>query len=287
MMGRTCVVTGATSGIGKETARGLARLGATVILACRSLERGEIARREIEGDTANPNLALMELDLERQRSVREFTRAFGERHRRLHVLVNNAGIFTARRRLTEDGIESTFAVNHLSPFLLTNLLIPLLASSGPSRIVIVASEASQLGRIHFEDLGLARRWSGLRAYCQSKLANILFAAELARRLPQTVAANALHPGGVRTNLARRGGGWLGIGFRLAWPVLISAARGADTVIWLASSPEVDGVSGYYFERRVPIAPNPIAADPSAALRLWEVSESLTGLRTNAPPERPT
>jgi len=283
MDGRVCIVTGANSGIGKETARGLARVGATVVLACRNRERGEAVRREIAAETGSPALAVMDLDLQSQASVRAFAREFTAKYGRLHVLVNNAGIFTAKRTLTEDGVETTFAVNHLSHFLLTNLLLPLLRQNPPSRIVNVASEASQMGRIAFDDLNLARRWSGFRAYCQSKLANILFAAELARRLPADVTANALHPGGVRTNLARGEGGWFGVGFRLAWPFMISAAKGADTVIWLASSRDVDGVTGRYFERRRPIAPNPVARDASVARRLWNLSESLTRLRT-PPPE---
>jgi NAD(P)-dependent dehydrogenase (short-subunit alcohol dehydrogenase family) len=279
MEGRVCIVTGASSGIGKETTRGLARIGATVVLACRDRQRGEAARREIAADTGSDALAVMDLDLRSQASVRAFAEQFAANHQRLHVLVNNAGLFTARRTLTVNGVETTFAVNHLSPFLLTRKLLPLLKVSAPSRIVNVASEANQLGRIHLDDLNLERRWSGFRAYCQSKLANILFAAELARRLPPNVTANALHPGGVRTNLARRGGGWFGVGFRLAWPFLISAAKGADTVVWLASSPKVESVSGRYFEKRRPIEPNPIARDLTVARRLWEISESLTGLRT--------
>ena len=284
--GRVCIVTGASSGIGKETTRGLARLGATVVLACRNRQRGEAARREIAADTGNDALAVMDLDLRSQASVRVFAEEFAANYRRLHVLVNNAGIFTAKRALTVDGVETTFAVNHLSPFLLTQQFLPLLNASTPSRIVNVASEANQMGRIAFEDLNLERRWSGFRAYCQSKLANILFATELARRLPAGTTANSLHPGGVRTNLARGNGGWFRMGFRLAWPFLISAARGADTVVWLASSADVEGVRGRYFEKRRPIEPNPIARDPAVARRLWEASESLTGLRT-PPPENPS
>jgi len=287
MRARTCIVTGANSGIGKETTRGLASLGATVVLACRNRERGEAVRRAIEAETGNRGLAVMDLDLARLASVRAFVRAFTAEHERLDVLVNNAGIYTAKRTLTEDGVESTFATNHLGHFLLTNLLRETLAASAPSRVVCVASEASQFGKIHFDDLSLARRWSGFRAYCQSKLANVLFAAELARRWPGTVTANALHPGGVRTNFARHHGGWMGVGFRLAWPFLISAAKGADTVVWIASSPEIDRVSGQYFEKRRPIAPNPIARDAAVARRLWEVSEAMAGLGAGGPLLKPS
>lgn len=287
MKGRVCVVTGANSGIGKETTRGLARLGATVVLACRNRERAEAALLEIVEDTGNMDLAVMDLDLERQASVRAFAREFTAKYGALRVLVNNAGIFTAKRRLTEDGVETTFAVNHLSHFLLTYLLLPRLQTGAPSRVVNVASEASQLGRMHLDDVNLAHGWNGLRAYAQSKLANILFAAEFARRVPANVTANALHPGGVRTNLARRGGGWFGVGFRLAWPFLISTAKGADTAIWLASSSDVASVNGQYFEKRRRIEPNPIARDASVARRLWEISESMTGLRTSAPAGDPS
>lgn len=287
MTGRIAIVTGANSGIGKETVRGLARLGATVVLACRSRERGEASRGEIQDETGNSDLAVMDLDLARYASVRAFARAFAATYEGLHVLVNNAGIYTAKRVLTVDGFESTFQTNHLGPFLLTNLLLDRLAASAPSRIVNVASEASQMGRIHLNDPNLARNWSGFRAYCQSKLANILFSAELGRRLPANITANSLHPGGVRTNLARRGGGWFAVGFRLAMPFLIGAANGADTVTWLASSPELEGVTGEYFEKRRRIEPNPIARDASVARRLWELSESMTGLRAVASPTTPT
>ena len=279
MSRRVCIVTGANSGIGKETARGLARLGATVVLACRSRERGEAARREIHSETDNPNLSVMELDLASQASVRSFAKAFAAAHPQLHVLVNNAGIYAARRRLTVDGIESTFAVNYLSHFLLTNLLLEALRRSAPSRIVSVSSEANQMGTIEFDDLGRARRWSGLRAYAQSKLAQVLFTFELSPRLRGTgVTANCVHPGGVRTNWAR-GGGLMRVGYWLAWPFLLSPAAGADTVLYAASSPDVNGVSGEYFIKRKPADPNPIARDPDVARRLWDISESLTRGKT--------
>ncbi|HEV8594702.1 MAG TPA: SDR family oxidoreductase, partial [Thermoplasmata archaeon] len=259
---------------------------ATVVLACRSLERGEAARTEIQEETGNPKLAVMELDLASQASVRAFSLAFAARYPKLHVLVNNAGIYTAKRTITRDGVESTFAVNHLSHFLLTNLLLPALAASTPSRVVTVASEANQGGTIHFEDLTL-ERWGGMRAYTQSKLANVLFTFELARRLDGTgVTANAVHPGGVRTNWSK-GSGAMRFGVMLAWPFLIPPAKGADTVVYLASSPDVEGVTGGYFIRRKPAEPNPIAKDAEVARRLWEVSESLTGLRTADGDETPS
>ncbi len=197
--------------------------------------------------------------------------------------MNNAGIYTAKRRITEDGLESTFATNHVGHFLLTNLLLDRLKASAPSRIVNVSSQASRMGRMRFDDLNMSR-WSGWRAYAQSKLANILFTKELARRLEGTgVTANALHPGTVRSNFALDEGGAMRIGVLLARPFLISPAQGADTVVYLAASPEVDGVSGEYFYKRRPIRPNPRADDPATAKRLWGVSETLSGLAAGESP----
>src|SRR3990172_1013042 len=164
MAGRVCVVTGANSGIGKGVARGLARLGATVVLACRSLERGDAAKREIEADTGNRDLAVMRVDLARFASVRAFAGEFADAYPRIDVLVNNAGIYTSKRRLTEDGHETTWQVDYLSHFLLTNLLLDLLKESAPSRVVSVSSAAHTMGTIRFEDLDFARRGSGIRAY---------------------------------------------------------------------------------------------------------------------------
>ena len=284
---RVCIVTGANSGIGKEVARGLACLGATVVLACRNLQRAEAARSEIAATTGNADLEVRELDLARFASVRAFARNFLAVHPNVHVLVNNAGIYAAKRVLTEDGVESTFASNHLGHFLLTNLLLDALRANAPSRIVNVASEASAVGKVHFDDLMLERRWNGLAAYSQSKLANVLFTFELARRLRGSgVTANAMHPGGVRTNWSK-GSGAMRFGMLLAWPFLLPPEKGADTALWLAASPEADGLTGQYFQKRRPIDPNPIARDPAVARRLWDASETLTGLRTTAPPALPS
>jgi len=278
MKGRVCIVTGANSGIGKETARALARQGSTVVLACRRVEAGEAAKGEIAAETGNPDLEVLPLDLADLQSVRAFAAAFAARHLRLHVLVNNAGIYTTVQRRTPDGVESTFASNHLGHFLLTNLLLDKMKASAPARIVNVSSAANHWGRIRFDDLNLERRWSGFRAYNQSKLANVLFTVELARRLAGTgVTANAVHPGSVRTNWAMHEAGAMGVAVRLFRPFLIRAARGADTVVWLASSPEVDGASGGYYRKRRRVAPNPVAQDAEVARRLWEVSGRLAGI----------
>src|SRR6266704_3470316 len=259
LRGRVCLVTGATSGIGRVTAEELAGMGATTLLVARDAERGERARRQIAATTGN---------------------------HRLHVLVNNAGLVLYRRRATEDGLEWTFAVNHLAPFLLTNLLLDLLRASAPSRVVTVTSGAQALGRIDFEDLQGERRYRGQRAYNQSKLANVMFTYELARRTEGTgVTATCVHPGVVRTSFGSGGPPLYRVLTPLARPVMKGPGQGADTVVWLASSPEVEGVNGRYFTRRRAIRSSKRSYDQDAARRLWEVSERLTGLLDQEKGER--
>lgn len=280
--GRIALVTGANSGVGKETARGLATLGAHVVMGCRSLERGEAAKAELAKDGLIPpeRLEVMRLDVSSMVDVRRFARDYRSRHDRLHVLVNNAGIHTAHRNVTHEGFETTFATNHLGHFLLTNELLPLLKKSAPVRVVTVASEAHRLGRMHWDDLQLARRWSGVTAYCQSKLANILFASELARRLDGTaVTSNAVHPGSVRTNWARGPeSGVLARVVSLATPFLVSPRKGAENPLMAATAPELEGVTGRYFVRRKESRPIREARDPEAQRRLWELSETMVGLK---------
>lgn len=278
MRGRTAIVTGANSGIGFETVRGLAQQGATVVLACRRLEAAQFAAGRIASDIPGADLHVMPLDLARFADVRRFARKVQARFPRIHVLVNNAGIHTSRRGLTDDGHERTWQTNHLGHFLLTLLLIERLKASAPARIVNVASEAQRGGRLDFDDLEGQGRWGGVRAYTQSKLANIVFTKELARRLEGTgVTANAVHPGVVATNWARHGGGLLQLAVLLGRPFMLSARKGADTVIWLASSRDVESVTGRYFERRREIAPQRIADDPVTGRRLWDVSmEAVAG-----------
>ncbi len=279
LRGRTCVVTGATSGIGKETALGLAHLGGTVILAGRNPEKGEQVRQEIVSRTGSSSVDFMVLDLSSQASIRAFVEAFKAGHHKLHVLVNNAGLYTRRRNLTVDGFESTFAVNHLGSFLLTNLLVDLIKASAPARIISVASEAQRSGRIDFDDPQLEKNFSGFRAYTQSKLANIMFTYELARRLEGTgVTANCLHPGGVRTNFAGQDGGIMRILMRMMWPLLLSPERGAQTPLYLASSAEVEGVTGGYFIKGARARSSPLSYDEEACRKLWEMSAQLMGLR---------
>lgn len=272
MQGKTCLVTGANAGIGKETVVGLAARGARVLMVCRHRGRGEQAAAEIERRIPGAELELLLADLSSIGEVRGLVADVERRTDRLDVLVSNAGVYSARRRETDDGYEQTFAVNHLAPFVLVRGLLDLLRRSAPARIVVVASAAHFRGTIAFEDLQAEdRRYSGWRAYSQSKLANVLFAAELARRVPAAeVTANSLHPGVVATKLLLRGlvPTWL------ARPWTITPEEGAKTPIHLASSPDVAGVSGGYFDDRERREPSAEGQDPEVAARLWAVSEDL-------------
>jgi NAD(P)-dependent dehydrogenase (short-subunit alcohol dehydrogenase family) len=284
MEGKTCLVTGSTSGIGKQVALGLARMKAIVVLVGRSREKCEATLQEItrisSSDIGKDQISYLVADLSSQASIRQLAKDFTDAHERLDVLVNNAGIFQARSSVTVDGMEQTFAVNHLAPFLLTSLLADRIKKSRPARIVTTSSIAHKGARIDFDDMQFERRhYSGIRAYGQSKLANILFTKELAKRLQGSgVTSNCFHPGGVRTNLAG-GNPWY---FRLIWtiisPFLISPEKGADTGIFLASSPSLEGVTGKYFVKRIETRPSNEANDEEAASRLWKVSEQLTNTK---------
>ncbi|HXF41883.1 MAG TPA: SDR family oxidoreductase [Blastocatellia bacterium] len=274
MTGKVCVVTGANAGIGKETAIGLAKLGATVVMVCRDAGRTEKALSEIKRKSASDRVELMICDLASQKSIRRFADEFKQQHDRLDVLVNNAGVFLRQRSLTEDGIESTFAINHLGYFLVTNLLLDLMKKSAPSRVVNVASTAHKYGKLDVNAWPTGREYSAFAAYANSKLANVLFTYQLARRLEGTgVTANCLHPGAVASNLFRGLPAVLEALIRL---VTISPERGARTSIYLASSPDVQGISGKYFARRRPEKSSEASYDLEAARRLWEVSEEVTG-----------
>jgi NAD(P)-dependent dehydrogenase (short-subunit alcohol dehydrogenase family) len=276
--GKVCLITGSSSGIGKATASGLAALGATVVLACRDSGRGEAARQEIIRESNNQSVSVGLVDLARLDSVRSFADDFRQKYSRLDALVNNAGIYASRRIVTADGFESTFAVNHLAHFLLTNLLLELMKASAPSRIVNVSSEAQSRGHINFNDLQGERKYSGWKSYPQSKLANVLFTYELARRLEGTgVTVNCVHPGTVRTNFARNNGGFMGLIVRVFAPFMLSPEQGARTVVWLASSPEVEYSTGKYFANRSELRSSSESYDLEVAKHLWEVSRKLTGL----------
>jgi NAD(P)-dependent dehydrogenase (short-subunit alcohol dehydrogenase family) len=279
MIGKTCLVTGANSGIGKEIARGLAAEGARVLMVARSPERGEAARAEVAESTDNDSVELLLCDLSSQRQVRRLADEVLDRCGELHVLVNNAGLTLGERTLTEDGIEATFAINHLAPFLLTEFLRERLVASAPARVVTVASDAHRGSKIDFEDPSGERKFSSWGAYGQSKLANILFTSELARRLDGTdVTATCLHPGVVRTGFGRQGPAFVRAFLMVAGVFLLTPERGADTAIWLAASSEVDGASGGYYVKRRLAEPSRNARDPESARRLWRLSERLTGLQ---------
>jgi retinol dehydrogenase-14 len=279
MGGKTALVTGGTSGIGKASAVAFAAMGANVVIVGRNPERGEAALRDIKGQSHSDSVELMLADLSVQGEVRRLADQFLERHERLDVLANNAGLVQSRRTETADGIETTLAVNHLAPFLLTNLLLDRLKESAPSRVITVSSEAERMGNIDFDDIQSRQKYKGFAAYGKTKLANIMFTYELAERLKGTfVTANCLHPGAVGTNFGKNNAGPMALFFRLAKPFMRSPERGADTLIWLASSADVDGVSGKYFSDRKEIEAKEIVNDPAARRRLWELSEELTGLK---------
>lgn len=280
MAGKNVVITGGNTGIGKEAAVGLAGLGAHVVITSRNEERGRAARDEIVERSGNQAVEVMPLDLASFRSIRSFAADVLDRFDRLDVLVNNAGLTLQRRRETEDGFEETFGVNHLGHFLLTDLLVERLRATAPARVVVVSSNAHKSARrgLDFDDLQGELRYRWMDAYNKSKLANLYFTRELARRLDGTdVTVNALHPGFVRSDFGRDGdlGGIYGWGIKyLASPFAISPERGARTTIYLASSPEVDGVTGGYFYKCKPATPSTVAQDDAAARRLWDVSEEL-------------
>jgi NAD(P)-dependent dehydrogenase (short-subunit alcohol dehydrogenase family) len=282
MHGKTCMITGASSGIGRATALELARSGATLVLVCRDRTRGEATVAEIAEQTANREVTLLLADLGVQREIRRLADEFLATDRPLHVLVNNAGIVNLQRTVTADGIETTFAVNHLGYFLLTNLLLERLCRSAPARIVNVASDAHKFGALDFDDLGNQRRYRAMRVYGQSKLANILFTAELARRCAGSgVTANSLHPGAVATGLGTNNGAWARRLIALLRPFFRTPENGAATSVYLASSPAVEGVSGKYFANCREKRPSRAAQDAAAARRLWEVSARLTGVGGDA------
>jgi retinol dehydrogenase 12 len=283
LSGATCLVTGATSGIGKETALRLAVLGATVILLARDAARGEAAKAEIQVREPHARVEVMTADLSIPSQVRQVAVEIEARHDRLDVLVNNAGVISPRRPLTGDGLEVTFATNHLGPFLLTGLLRGLLERSAPARVVTVASAIhKQVRAIPWDDLadgGGRTEYAGQeQAYPLSKLANILFTAELGRRLSGTgVTANCLHPGFVRTGLGRDVTGVAAAILPLILRLRPGPAAGAQTPVYLASSPEVTGVTGGYYVKCRPARPSALARDDQAAARMWALSEDLTGL----------
>lgn len=283
MKDKIVLITGANSGIGKETTRTLAKKGATIIMACRNLEKAEPVCEMIQKESKNPNIEVMKLDLASLKSIRNFTQEFSARYQKLNVLINNAGIFCMKREETEEGFEKTMGVNHLGHFLLTYELLPILEKTSEARIINVGSDAHFSGDLDLNDLHFKRRkYSGFKAYASSRLATIFFTQELAERVKEKdITVNALHPGHIDTNMwniwqpQRR---WYhSLLIRLIKLFLISAEEGAQTSIYLASSEEVKGITGKYFAKKRLKAVSKKCSDIKLQKELWELSERLTGI----------
>jgi len=283
MKDKIVLITGANRGIGKETARALARKGATIIMACRHLEKAEPVGEMIQRESKNPNIKVMPLDLASLESVRNFTQEFKARYQKLNVLINNAGVFCMKREETEEGFELTMGVNHLGHFLLTHELLPLLEKTAEARIINLSSNAHysadlDLGDLHFK----RRRYSGIKAYGASRLATVFFTQELAERMKgKDITVNALHPGHVDTSM------WDLWGPERKWYqsiingiiklFLISAEEGAQTSIYLASSNEVKGITGKYFAKKKMKVASKKCSNIKLQKELWQLSERLTGI----------
>ena len=284
MTGKTVLITGGTGGIGKAAAVRLAALGARVGITGRDRARAEVAAAAIAGASGNPRIDIFVADMSSQAEVRRLAAEVLAAYPRLDVLLNNVGGFWAHRHVTADGLERTFALNHLAPFLLTNLLLDRLIASAPARVVTVSSGAQSMGKIDFDDLMAERTYSGQEAYNDSKLANVMFTYELARRLEGTgVTASALHPGMTSTAFGTedtaRGWGPLIAAMR---PFMQRPEGGADTPVYLASSPDVEGVSGRYYAKRKPKRSHESSYDAATTARLWQVSADLVGLPARRP-----
>jgi NAD(P)-dependent dehydrogenase (short-subunit alcohol dehydrogenase family) len=265
MRNRVVMVTGSTDGIGKQTALELASMGATVLLHGRNAEKGQQTLKEICNKTGNKELEFYLADLSSQKQIRELAKAIIQKHDKLHVLINNAGVYEPYRNLTEDGLEMTFAVNSVAPLLLTNLLLDLLKKSAPSRIIMVTSMAHEGATVDWDNLQGEKSYDGYEAYALSKLAVLLLAYELARRLEGTrVTVNCLHPGVIDTKLLRAGWGSGGADVK----------EGAETHVFLASSPTVENITGKYFDNKQPVSSSPLSYDQTLQKRFWQLGEKL-------------
>ena len=279
MNGKVCLVTGANQGIGKETAAALARMGATVVMTSRDRGKGEAALADVRQRSGSAGVELMLADFSSLASIRQVAADFKSRHQKLDVLVNNAGALMTSRSTTADGFETTFGVNHLGYFLLTNLLLDTIKASAPARIVNVSSRAHTRAEMDFDNLNSEGKYSGMTAYSRSKLANVMFTYELARRLEGTgVTTNCLHPGVVRTGFGRNNSGIVKVGVNVfqfvGRPWLLSPEKGAATSIYLASSPEVEGITGKYFDNCRDVPSSTASYNEEAQRKLWGVSEEM-------------
>ncbi|MFW5925206.1 MAG: SDR family oxidoreductase [Myxococcota bacterium] len=272
-----CLITGANSGLGKAMATALARQGMGIVMVCRNPETAEVARSEIQAASEGPPVEVLLADLSDLSEVRRVAEAFRARHDSLHVLINNAGLYLPKRHVTVDGLETMFAVNHMAPFLLTQLLEKPLTAARGARVVTVSSEGHRVGHLDFDDLQRERSFQAFRQYGATKLANILFTRELARRwADRGVVASCFHPGAVATGFAQDEPGLFGSLVKLGRPFLRSAEKGAETGIFLASQPEVPHAQGSYFIDRKPRRPSREARNDAVATRLWEASEQIAG-----------
>ncbi|TVR40206.1 MAG: SDR family oxidoreductase [Bacteroidia bacterium] len=272
---KTAVITGATSGIGEITAIALAKEGMTLVLPVRDMSKGEALKQEILKKTGNKNVEVIHCNLASFQSIREFASTFRKKYDKLHLLVNNAGTWEKKRMLSEDGIEMNFAVNHLAPFLLTNLLLEEIVAAAPSRIVNVSSTAHKQTTIKFNDIEGTKRWSFLRSYAQGKLGNILFTRKLAADLKDKgVTVNCLHPGVVNTRLFDK---MPAVFRKLASLFMITPQNGAQTTIYLATSQEVKEITGEYFVKKKIARTSKHAGDMEVAEKLWEVSKTYCGI----------
>ncbi len=272
MSGKICLITGANSGIGLAASHALAKMGTVIVLVCRDRQRGENARSEVIQASGSKNVELMLCDLSSQQQIRALTSAFKNRYDRLHVLINNAGLVLKTRQLTEDGLEMQFAVNHLAPFLLTNLLLDELKAGAPSRIINVSSGMYKTASLDFDNLQGEKTYKAMKTYAMTKLLNIYFTYELARRLKGTgITVNCLGPGFTATGLGRDFSPFS----RFVMKTFAhKVERGAETVIYLASSPDVENITGKYFERMRELETTPATHDRETAGRLWSISERL-------------
>jgi len=280
MQGKTVLITGADGGIGRETTKALAKKGASIIMACIDLNDAKPLYEDIIEESGNKKIEMMQVDLASLSSIREFTKQFSKRYQQLNVLINNAGVYCAKRGETKDGFEKTMGINYLGPFLLTNLLLPLLKKTPEARIVNVSSNAYFQGKIDFNNLHLKKRYQGFKAYSASKLAIVLFTLELAERLKDTgITVNALHPGHTATDIWNM---WPGtwyqeLLFKIIRRLAKSPEEAAKTSIYVASSDELKGITGTYFDNKNPKALSPKCNDVHLRKGLWELSEKLTGL----------
>lgn len=279
MKGKSALITGGNAGIGKYTAIGLAKKGATVTIVSRNLQKGQEAVAEIKAASGSDTVDVLQADLASFGSVRALAEAVRAKYEVLDVLINNAGAFFTTYQETEDGYERQWQINHLSGFLLTNLLLDNIKKSDQGRIINVSSKGHYKGFLYFKDLNRRKKYIGLAAYAQSKLANVLFANDLTRKLQGTnVTANSLHPGVVKTSIGdKNNSSWVGLVWKIGKLFMITEEQGARTSVYLASDPKLNGVSGRYFDNCKAQEPNPFAKDEKLMDRLWQVSAEQTGL----------